>query len=289
MTPDPASTATGLTVGGTLTWMWSNRKWISEQLAALKEWYWQPDQRPILLLGPGGCGKSTLLRILSGERDWLTDNPWVYDECKGIEKQPLADDPHVQVVAAPGQPHRASVYWHDIQSELAAGKYRGVVLLTAYGYHTLGEGMRVKSHPLYQPGVPKPTENFLTRYLPNRRADELRVLRQLAEPVKTCRQPIWLLTVVAKADLWTDEREDVSKFYSAGEYGEVIADLAAALGPGRFRHELSLVSLVIANFATVAGDMIQRSIAGYDHQAQVVSVRKLIECVAALKDWEGTT
>ena len=62
----------------------------------------------------------------------------------------------------------------------------------------------------------------------------------------------------------------------------------ATLDPARFRHDLALASLVIANFATVTGDAIKKSVAGYDHQAQVESVRKLIERVIALKDWEAS-
>jgi hypothetical protein len=131
--PDPVPVAAGMTIGGTLKWMWDNREWIERQLASLAFWVNKPDGRPILMLGPGGCGKTTLLHILAGRRDWLRETPWVYSESTLQEKQPLEDDPDVQVVVTPGQPHREKTYWQQLQGEIAAGKYRGVILLAAFG------------------------------------------------------------------------------------------------------------------------------------------------------------
>jgi hypothetical protein len=78
--PDAVPIAAGITIGGTLKWMWDNREWIEEKLRSLAGWVREPNDRPILVLGPGGCGKTTLLRILAGHRDWLRETPWVYAE-----------------------------------------------------------------------------------------------------------------------------------------------------------------------------------------------------------------
>jgi hypothetical protein len=174
-----------------------------------------------------------------------------------------------------------------LQSELAAGKYRGVILLTAYGYHSLGQGMRVKNHPLYQSGVREPKADFLTRYLPDRRADELRVLRQLVPHVRACQERIWFLTIVAKQDLWADEQPAVDAHYRTGEYGTEVANLTTAKDPAKFRHEFAFVSLVIANFVTGPGDELKKNLAGYDQKAQVESVKRLIELVYGLTEWEA--
>lgn len=152
------------------------------------------DGRGVLVLGPGGVGKTTFGKLLSGDADLLFELPHVYDESLQTEIIPVAGASEgAGIIIPPGQEHRREATWSQLFQELAAGKFRGVILVVAYGYHNheIGQGVSYKEHPLYRQQVkPKSKEKFLRDFLVARRQDELAVLRQLANysprPAESC-------------------------------------------------------------------------------------------------------
>jgi hypothetical protein len=125
--------------------------------------------------------------------------------------------------------------------------------------------------------------------LEEHRREELRILRELTPHIQVCRQRIWLLTRVAKQDLWWDDRSAAERHYRDGEYGAEVGKLIAAKGGQTFRHELAFASLVISNFDTGRQERLKKNTEGYDQKMQVESIRRLMETVAALKGWETGT
>jgi hypothetical protein len=268
-------------VGG---WLWQQRDSIAEAVKKVLAWFRKPDgsDRGILILGAGGVGKTTLARILSGKYDWLLDEPWKYGESFGIERFKLKDDEKVQVVVPPGQTARRETTWTELLANVAGGKYRGVILVSANGCHSIATSS-YKDHPLYKGNK----DDFVTALVKRNRDDEAAILQRLTPHLTVSNGKVWLLTVVAKEDLWFPERTAAEQRL-VDELAPRLQAAQAAKGATNFRHEAVAVSLLISNFVTNDGETLKKNTAGYDHRQSVESIRRLFEVLNALQDWEDT-
>jgi hypothetical protein len=265
------------------TWSWDHKAEIGRKLGNLFAWFRGGNRAEkgtpgILVIGPGGVGKTTLGRVLSGG---LADSLGRYDESLNVERFPLEDNPGVEIVVPPGQLHRRESTWQEVRNDICAGKFRGIIVVLAYGYHSLGY-RSYKEHRLYQGNK----RRFLDAYLNDRRTDELNVLRQLIPSASVSPGKLWMLTLVTKQDLWWPKREEVARHYREGSYAVEIERLSAQRDLREFRHEFAFASLVIGNFQTGRGEMLQKNVAGYDAHLQNDSERLLFETLDALKNWE---
>jgi hypothetical protein len=251
-------------------WLWERRDEVLGRLKDLFAWIaglGKPAADPprgLLIIGPGGVGKTTLARLLSGRFEWLLD------------------DPSVEIVVPPGQSHRREATWSGLEGDIAAGRFAGVILLTAYGHHTLR--IPRAQHPLH---TKHGDSGFVEAYLADRRKEEVSILRRLAPFLRTNQQRTWMLSLIAKQDLWWESRAEVERHYQEGAYGREVRALADGLDARRFRHEFAFASLVIANLTGGDGEILKPNAAGYDHARCVGSLRRVFETVDALRRWEA--
>jgi hypothetical protein len=233
--------------------------------------------------GRGGTGKTTLAKLLAGEIDWLLDPPGQYQASVNIERYQLPGSPPVEIVVPPGQQHRRGADWDDLLADVAAGKYRGLILVTASGYQSIARGS-YKDHPLYSGKKDK----FVSALIDQQRAEELAILDRLIPVFGVVPVRFWLLSVVAKQDLWWPNRQEVENHYRTGEYQARLAGVFPPGGRRDRRHEVCPVSLVIQNWTTqTAGERLRPNAEGYDQIAQVSSIRRLLETLDALREWEA--
>lgn len=269
----------------TAKWLWDNKDWVLAELNRLRSKLFgkgkTPEECRVLVIGPGGVGKTTTARLLSGDFDSLLDIPGPYQESLLLESFALRDDPGVELIVPPGQAHRRDATWTTIQSDIAAGKFRGVILISSFGFHSLGE-ISYKQHRLYQGDPAK----FFSEYLAERRADELAVLKSLAPFLKSSPRKIWMLNLVTKQDLWWSQQAIVERHYREGDYGRLVTSIGAGLGHANLRVEFVFASLVISNFVTGAGEQLAATEGGYDGRLQVNSIKRFWETLDALQRWE---
>jgi energy-coupling factor transporter ATP-binding protein EcfA2 len=241
----------------------------------------------ILIIGPGGTGKSTLARLLSGiGPPSPLESLGNYVESNEVEEYPVNDGPPAEIVVPPGQLRHRPRDWPAVYTAITAGKYRGVILVVSFGYHSFG--ISYKQHRLYAELKSRKTvPAFVQRYCEEQRKDELAVLEGLEPHLKLSPGKLWFLTVVTKQDLWCGQQAEVEKYYAEGKYGGILKKVRGHRGDQTFRSDVVLTSLVIRNFKTTQDEELQKNAAGYDHACQVESLRRLFLNLDTFREWEA--
>jgi hypothetical protein len=189
--------------------------------------------------------------------------------------------PKVEVVVPPGQKHRREGTWDNLHADIAAGNYRGIILVSAYGYHSVTElgSTSIRSFKRNKSG-------FLKAYLKGNRIDEIAVLRQLQPHLRVNPKKLWFVSLIAKQDLWWPNHTQAEEHYRSGEYGTEIRRMLEQKH-GAIRHEFAFASLLIANLIAKNNEVLKPNSQGYDYRLQAQSLRRLFETVDALKQWES--
>lgn len=259
----------------TITWTaWENRSKLMPALKKLR-YLLTHGRLQVAIFGPGGTGKTTLGQFLSGNLD-LGFNATKYKQSINVEKFSLKGDLVCKLLVPPGQARRAINTWPALYRNLAAGKSGGVINVVSWGHHAFAEASYTETK-YFKTGMTQ--EQFLVDYLEACRERELEIIRDLTPRLLDAKNKIWMITVVAKQDLWWNERAKVKQHYAEGEYNRHIERITQERGLQNFSHEYLSAAPVINNLITGAGETLATTTGGYDQNIQYAHLQVLLDTI----------
>lgn len=224
----------------------------------------------IPIFGGGGVGKSTAAKIIAGT---APDSAYKrYEESLWTEIVPLTGDIPGELRVAPGQEARVDRHWPELFKHLSAGKAIGLINVVSYGFHAL-EINSPQDSAIWKNGMS--TEDFLNAYTEARRELEIKLLDEVMSGLSATTSKIWMATIINKQDLWCENQSEVLRHYQNGQYSQVVERVSSRLGTRGFQHEFIPASLAIANLTTASGQIVAKSVGGYDVNARNSSLDKL--------------
>lgn len=157
----------------------------------------------VLVVGESGSGKTQFLKTLT--------------KVGGIEKQStmlshsvkleLADGHMVEFIDTPGQQSLQDQRGTAI-NDISRKKYQGIINIVCYGYQASSD---TNLSDVFKSGTTEVKES----YLDNNRKKELKQLEEWIPRIDSECKLEWVLTVVNKADIWYEKKEEVMAYYGS--------------------------------------------------------------------------
>jgi GTPase Era involved in 16S rRNA processing len=170
----------------------------------IKKWFNRKFRKPIhvLIVGESGSGKTQFLSTIQGE-DNFPEKRTMFSHDSTLE---LPNGRRVIFCDTPG--HQSMKPERDRSiNDINRKKYNGIVNIVCYGYQST-EGL--KESDVFQGDSIK--ESFLKE---NRERELKQIQEWLPRIDKNC-QVDWVLTIINKADIWWEQKEQVVDYYAEG-------------------------------------------------------------------------
>lgn len=160
----------------------------------------------VLVLGVSGSGKTQFLNsffgkpMLNDNRTYVPENKYFYFE----------NGRKIQFVDLPGHATHQLARKKYID-EITKNKIKGIINVVNYGYNDA----EVNNADVFKAG-----ENEIKdAYLKDNRKNELNQLKEWLGRIHSESKPEWIITIVNKADIWYDKKDEVMNYYESGDYG----------------------------------------------------------------------
>lgn len=167
----------------------------------------------VLVFGHTGVGKSNLIDSLVEDIpqaiDYLQRTQYVQKTRVRIRRKPFV------FIDTPGELDRARVRGQVLREAITKRPIAGILNVVSYGYHENRTGLK---QAIRDDG------SVNEEYLAARRKDEREILNEWLTVLGDPDYLPWVITVVTKADIWWNQREEVLEYYQRGEYGQDLHD-----------------------------------------------------------------
>lgn len=243
----------------------------------------------IAIFGTGGVGKSVLgcLLSVSDEKD-LEKISKYYRSRKSEEKSFKSESHSCALVIPPGQEEYKDQDWEPIYKNIEKNEVQGLINIVAWGYNSPYSFEKVpeleKFNTLLKNTTQILSDRQLKKYLENNREEEIKRIESLVDEI--CRaEKLWMITLIAKEDLWWNKKIDVINYYKQGKYNNFIEQIKTRMRGENFHHEYVSASLLINNLITAKEERIlAMTTAGYTANLQEKSVKELLEVIESCLD-----
>ncbi len=173
----------------------------------------------ILVLGATGTGKTQMIESFN---EHMPDAIHYMDRTVGIRSHRVDNIGEAfKIIDTPGEEERSKAKRMDAIKEALRKGVSGIIDVVSYGYHEydvdIGAAFNLDG-------------SVNADFLEAHRAAEGRALREWTAILGDRKTTGWLITVVNKADLWWDRKDEVLEHYKSGTYSKSLGD-ARSLGP----------------------------------------------------------
>lgn len=188
----------------------SVRRWTSRCIYLWNYCMYKPTK--VLVLGASGSGKTQFLNSFLGI-PMLEDNRTYVTEKKYYK---FENGRKIQFVDLPGHiTHQAARQQYI--DEITKNKINGIINVVNYGYNDVEEN---------NADVFKAGENEIKpTYLNDNRKNELNQLNEWLGRIHNGSKPEWIITIVNKADIWFEKKNEVMDYYKNGDYGNKFVEI----------------------------------------------------------------
>lgn len=165
----------------------------------------------VIVYGTTGAGKTEFVRALMGQNVDVVNPPRTRFYIG--KRLVLKDGRKIRFYDVPG--HSSLKQQRQAVTEMILKKkIKGIINVTTYGYNDAEEAEDVTIFKVSDSVIPIVKNDYLTK----NRLRELEQIREWEGFITSSNKIEWVITVVNKADIWHENKEEVMNYYQSGIY-----------------------------------------------------------------------